>query len=130
MATYLAGKNSSAKFDAVDVKVEAGTINDNIDVDEVTNNFSGGYYEDVPIKKRATVTGLRVVYDADEKPAFNAGDLIDVEITIPGGPSLTGEFRVGSIGIPMLDVNSALRLTFDLTSQGVYVFSMDPPAGP
>jgi hypothetical protein len=120
MPTYLAGKNSSLLLDAVSLKVEAGTLNLTIATDEVTNNFSGGYYEDVATIKRATVTGMRCVYDGDDPPNFEDGDLKPIVLSIPNGPRLAGTFRVGSLSIPLVDVRSAVHYSFDLSSQGPY----------
>jgi hypothetical protein len=122
MATYLAGKNSTLLLDGVQLKVEAGVLNLTIGVDEVTNNFSGGYYEDVDTIKKATVSGMRCVYDGDAPPTFEAGDLKPCVLSIPGGPSLTGTFRVGSMAIPLMDVKAAIHYSFDLTSQSTYTW--------
>lgn len=126
MATYLAGRSATATIDGISYEVEDGTINDGFQVDEVTNNFSGGYYEDVPTIRTATVTGLRIVYNADKKPAFQTGDLVAVNIAVPNGPSLVAaQMRVGNIATPLLNVRSAVRMTFDLRSQSIYTFSLD-----
>jgi hypothetical protein len=123
MATYLGARNNVTTIDGVVMKAEAGTLNLNISTDEVTNSASGGYYEDVPTIKQAKITGGRFVYDGDDPPNFQEGDLVDLSVTIAGGPTLTGEFRVGSISIPMLDVKAAVHYGFDLTSQGVYTWT-------
>jgi hypothetical protein len=123
MPTYLAGKNSKLILDAVFLKVEAGTLNLTIATDEVTNNFSGGYYEDVATIKRATITGMRCVYDGDDPPNFEDGDLKSMELYIPNGPRLTGTFRVGSLSVPLVDVRAAVHFGFDLSSQGIYVWT-------
>jgi hypothetical protein len=123
MPTYLAAKNNITTIDGVVAKVEAGTLNLNISTDEVTNSASGGYYEDVATIKQAKVTGMRCVFDSEDPPTFNEGDLVAISITIAGGPTLTGEFRVGSITTPMLDVKAAVHYGFDLTSQGVYTWA-------
>src|SRR4051812_15640714 len=110
MATYLSGKNATATIDGISYEVEDGTINDTFQKDEVTNNFSGGHYEDVVTTDMATVSGLRIVYNADKKPAFGAKDLVAVNIAIPNGPSLVAaQMRVGNVGVPLLNVRSAVR---------------------
>lgn len=122
MPTYLAGKNATVTIDGVSMKVEAGAINRDVQTDEVTNNFSGGFYEDVDTVRTATVQGMRCVYDADDPPTIDDGDLVEVSITIPSGPSLTGTFRVGSMNVSLNEVKAAVRFTFDLRSQGPYVW--------
>jgi len=129
MATYLAGRDATCTIDTISYEVEDGTINDGFQVDEVTNNFSGGYYEDVTTIRTATVTGMRIVYNVEKQPDFQTGDLVDVAIAIPDGPSLTGTMRVGNIAVPLLNVRSAVRMTFDLRSQGTYIYLLTP-AGP
>jgi hypothetical protein len=123
MPTYLAAKNNICTIKDVVMKAEAGTLNLNISTDEVTNSASGGYYEDVATIKQAKITGGRFVYDSDEPPTFEEGELVDTEVKIIGGPILAGTFRVGSISIPIMDVKAAVHYSFDLTSQGPYVFA-------
>ena len=122
MPTYLAGKNATVTIDGVSMKVEAGAINRDVQTDEVTNNFSGGFYEDVDTVRTATVQGMRCVYDAEDPPTIDDGDLVEVSITIPNGPSLTGTFRVGSMNVSLNEVKAAVRFTFDLRSQGPYTW--------
>ena len=88
MPTYLAGKNATVTIDGVSMKVEAGTINRNVETDPVTNNFSGGFYEDVDTIRLARVSGMRCVYDADDPPTIDDGDLVTVgndrgSVTLP-----------------------------------------------
>lgn len=122
---YLAGKNATCTIDGIAYDVEDGTINHSMMTDEVTNNLSGGRYADVATIEKATVSGLRIVYNVTKKPTFKAGDLVAVDIAIPNGPSLTGpEFRVGSMSSPVLSVRSAVRMTFDLTSQNDFTYTL------
>jgi hypothetical protein len=119
---YLSGKNAKAVLDGVEYPVEDGSITDGFETDETTNNESGGSYEDVVTIDKATVTGLRIVYKTSKKPTFRPRDVIPINIYIDNGPSLTGDFRVGPMTVPLLNLRSAVRMTFDLTSQGAYTF--------
>lgn len=122
MPTYLAAKNNVTTLKGVVMKAEAGTLNLNISTDEVTNSASGGYHEDVATIKKAVISGGRFVYDSDDPPTFEEGELVPLTVTMVGGPTLSGTFRVGSISIPMLDVKAAVHFSFDLTSQGPYTW--------
>ena len=51
-------------------------------------------------------------------------------IAIANGPSLSGSMRVGNIAVPLLNVRSAVRLTFDLRSQSTYTFALIDLSGP
>lgn len=123
MPTYLGAQNNVTTLKGVVMKAEAGTLNLNISVDEVTNSASGGYYEDVATIKQAKITGGRFVYDSDDPPTFEEGELVPLTVTLAGGPTLSGTFRVGSVSIPLLDVKAAVHFSFDLTSQGPYSWS-------
>ncbi len=123
MARYLAGKNSTVKINGLSMKVESGSVTTGIEVDEVTNNFSGGYYEDVDTVRKATCNNLSLLYDADDPPEFEEGDIVDLESLVTDGPTVTGKFRIGSITMTVHNVKQAVRYTFDATSQGVYTRS-------
>lgn len=123
MPTRLAAGNNVTTIDGVVMDAEAGTLNLERGVDETTNSGSGAFYEDVPTIRKATISGGRFVYDGDDPPTFDAGDLVALSVTIVNGPSLTGTFRVGNISVPLLDVKAAVHYGFDLTSFGPYVWS-------
>jgi hypothetical protein len=132
--THLANKRAIASVDTEPMAVEDGSYNTTIGVDETTNLLSGGYYEDEGTIKKATAT-LRLVYDGDNPPEFDEGDIIVLSITIPGtaavvgppavaevpgGPALAGNFRVTSMTYPVVNPRGAVKYSFDCTSQGAY----------
>lgn len=128
MPTYLGAQNNVTTLKGVVMKAEQGTLNLNISTDEVTNSASGGYYEDVATIRQAKITGGRFVYDSDDPPNFEEGELVPLTVTLAGGPTLAGTFRVGSVSIPIMDVKAAVHFSFDLTSQGPYTWGWT--AGP
>lgn len=132
--THLANKRAVASVNTEPMTVEDGSYTATAGVDETTNLLSGGYYEDVPTIKRATAT-LRLVYDGDNPPDFDEGDIITLSISlpgtpaivgppavpaIPGGPMLAGEFRVNTMTYPVVNPRGAVKYSFDCTSQGPY----------
>lgn len=126
---HLAGKKAVVVIDGVAMAVEDGSYNTSTGVDEVTNLLSEGFYEDVDTIKRATVS-LRCVYDGNSPPDFDEGDIIALQITVPsitgppavpGGPAISGNFRVTSMTYPVVNPKGSVRYSFEANSNGAYV---------
>lgn len=140
MATYLAGKKYTVTIDGAEMAVQSGTYTTTTGVDETTNLTGDGYYEDIDTIKRATVS-LQCVYDGDEPPDFDEGDIVALSINlpgvpavtgppaidaIPGGPALSGNFRITSMRYPSVSPNAAVKYDFDANSQRAYVKGQSP----
>ena len=120
MATYLAGKKATATINGTAMAVEDGSYNTTAGVDEVTNLSSGGFYEDVTTIKRATCS-LKCVYDGDSPPDFDEGDVVELAIAVPGGPGLSGNFRITQMTYPVVNPKAAVKYSFEGSSNGAYV---------
>lgn len=143
--TYLGGRRYTVTLnESVPLDVEDGSYTTTSGVDEVTNLNSGGFYEDVPTIKRATAS-LRCVYNGDEPPDFDEGDIIAIVISAPGSaavtgppaipaippaPMLSGNFRVVSMTYPIVTPKAAIRYTLELSSNGAYEKGMSPATAP
>jgi hypothetical protein len=143
--TYLGGRRYVVTIDASDpMDVEDGSFTVGIGVDEVTNLNSGGFYEDVPTIKRATAS-LRCVFNGDDPPEFEEGDIIALVISAPGAaeitgpplipaippaPILSGNFRVVTMTYPVVTPKAAVRYTLEVSSNGAYVRGLSPDVPP
>jgi hypothetical protein len=144
MATYLAGKKATCTINGVAMAVEDGSYEASAGVDEVTNLNSGGFYEDIPTIKRATCS-IRCVYDGDDPPDFDEGDLVALVIDVPAvaadagppvveavprGPGISGNFRITRMSYPIVNPKAAVKYSFDANSNGAYVKTMAPVPEP
>lgn len=139
--TYLGGRRYIVTVDDSEpMDIEDGSYTTGTSVDEVTNLNSEGFYEDVPTIKRATAS-LRCVFNGDEPPDFEEGDIVAIVISAPGAaavtgppaipaippaPMLSGNFRVVSMTYPVVTPKAAIRYTMELSSNGAYVRGMSP----
>jgi hypothetical protein len=135
MATYLSGQKATCTINGKTMAVEEGSYETTSGVDEVTNLLSGGFYEDIATIKRATCS-IRCVYNGDDPPDFDEGDLVDLEIDVPAevgppakprGPGISGVFRVTRMAYPLVNPKAAVRYNFDASSNGAYVKTQAPP---
>lgn len=95
-----------------------GTITGSYSVDEMTNNTSGGGYEDVKTIYKYEGT-LTIAYNASSPPPFSEGDVFPVVMEKPtSGPYFSGNFRFNDVGYPMYNVKGGMKLTVKVTSQG------------
>jgi hypothetical protein len=129
MATYLAGKSATCTINEIPMAVEEGSYNTTTSVDEVTNLNSGGFYEDIPTIKRATCS-IRCVYDGEEPPDFDEGDIVELDIAVPNGPGLSGNFRITSMAYPIVNPKAAVKYSFEASSNGAYVKTTAPAIVP
>lgn len=86
-------------------------------VDEMTNNGSGGAYEDVKTYKslEGSFTGA---YESGSVLAFNAGDIFPIVVDSPDGPYLACNARFNQVELPVLDVKAGLKYKFTIKNQG------------
>jgi hypothetical protein len=139
MATYLSGQKATCTINGKSMAVEEGSYETNSGVDEVTNLLSGGFYEDIPTIKRATCS-IRCVYNGDDPPDFDEGDVVALAIDVPAvvgsagppvvearprGPGITGNFRVTRMAYPIVNPKAAVRYNFDASSNGAYVKTIE-----
>lgn len=143
MAEYLAGKGAICTINGTPMAVEEGSYTATSSVDEVTNLQSGGFYEDVATIKRATCS-IRCVYDGDEPPDFDEGDVVALSITQPAvaadpladppiearpaGPGISGNFRITQMTYPYVNPKVAVKYSFEASSNGAYVKTVPEPA--
>lgn len=122
---YFAGKNATLTVKGAALAVESGTFTDGVEVDEVTNNTSGGFYEDIDTTEKGVFNGMRCVYDGAHPPVFRKKEVVAIALAIPAvggaeGPGITGNFRIGSVDWDIINAKGAVRYTFAATSQGPY----------
>ncbi len=122
---YFAGKNATLQVKGAALAVESGSFTDGLEVDEVTNNTSGGFYEDVPTIEKGVFNGMRCVYDGANPPAFVKGEVVAIAVAqsaegASSSPGITGNFRIGQVTWDVINVKGAVRYNFDATSQGAY----------
>jgi hypothetical protein len=90
-------------------------------IDDMTNNQSGGCYEDVKTiqKVEGRISAGRLASGA---PGFKAGDLFPVTITKPGTgmPTFAGNVRFNEVESPLLDVKAGLKYNCTFSSQGSF----------
>lgn len=124
MPTYLAGKNATATLAGVTASVMDGTIDEEIGEDEVSNLKSGGYYEEVLTLKKASLSGIQVVYDAGNVPTWGVGSQISVSITIPSGSTFAcTTFNIKKISRKYITAKGAYTFTFDGNTTGSYTMT-------
>jgi hypothetical protein len=90
------------------------------DVKPMTNNTSGGCYEDVKTIKKVTGS-FKCAYETGSVPIFNEGDIYNVIIFNPVTTAVfQGAVRFNNVDDPILNVEDGLVFNFDITSQGTY----------
>lgn len=106
--------------------VSAGGYTLSFGVDEMTNNKSGGAYEDVKTYKKmeGNFTANHVKGDP---PVFKAGDIFPVVIDSPDGPYFAGNVRFNQVEEPMLEVNAGVKYKFTVTSQKAFITDRPGP---
>lgn len=122
---YFAGKNATLTVKGASLAVETGSFTDGLEVDEVSNNTSGGFYEDIDTLEKGVFNGMRCVYDGAHPPTFRKGEVVPIAVSYPtvdgaDGPGITGNFRIGQVDWDVLNVKGAVRYSFNATSQGPY----------
>ena len=124
---YLAGKNAVVTINASDPQaVEDGDYSGSSGTDEVTNLTSGGFRETVNTIKSLTGS-LMIVYKSESPPDFEEGDSVDMSITVPGGPGLTGAMRITQMRYSTPSVGRAVRIGVDFESNGAYTKTNGTP---
>lgn len=106
------------------LKIIDGGYTISFGVDEMTNNGSGGAYEDVKTYKsvEGSFTGA---FESGTPPVFNAGDIFPIVINNANGPYLSCNARFNQVEMPVLDVKAGLKYKFTIKSQGAIVV-VDP----
>lgn len=120
MATYVAGKDSTATVNGTAMAVEKASYECTVGTDEVTNLNTGGFYASVNTVKKATAS-VACIYDGDEPPDFDEGDTIALVLAVPSGPGLSGDFNVTKMSYPVVDPKAAVKYSFDVESNGPYI---------
>ena len=124
MPTYLAGKNATATIGGVTFEVMDGSIDEEIGDDEVTNLKSGGFYEEVMTIKKATLSGLQLVYNGANVPAWGVGSQVSVTISIPSGSSFScTTTNIKKISRKYITAKGAYKFTVDAVTTGTYTMT-------
>ena len=125
--TYLAGLNSSLTIGSIATCVEDGSYRGAVKTDETTKNCSGGFYEDVATIKKYTGT-FKCAFKAGTTPDLKVGSIyaIVLDSGVSGGPYLSGNVRISSREVPILNVQGGIHLTFSWTNQGVMYDNYKP----
>lgn len=114
--TYEAGMNATCQVNGTAISVEDCSYTVEQDVDEMTNNQSGGWHEDVGTIKKANGS-IKAIYRGTSPPAFDAGDIVTLAIALTSGPGISGNARVKKVS-KKLTVKGGVKYDFDWTSQG------------
>ena len=85
----------------------------------MTNLAGGGYYESVSTYKKAEANA-DCIYDGDNPPTFEEGDLVPIVLTSADGIGISGTFRINSMNFPVLNVRNAVKYSLQMSSQGPY----------
>lgn len=101
--------------------VTDGGLTHTYDVDEMTNNEGEGFYEDVKTTQKWE-GDVTIAWRVISPPPMKSGDLFNVAITLPDGPSITGKFRFNGFNFPMMSPKLGLKLKGKITSQGTIVY--------
>lgn len=121
---YFAGKRFILTVKGEGLAVMNGSFTDGLEVDEVTNNTSGGFYEDIDTIEKGVFNNMQCVYDGAHPPAFVKGEVVPIVCENPdavgGSPRISGNFRVGQIEWDVINVKGAVKYSFSATSQGPY----------
>lgn len=119
MATYKAGKNTTITINGTVRGFTDGSYTTATESDEMTNTAEGAYGRDIGTTKRATINGT-IAYDADTPLDFDEDDEVEVVVTNPGSPGISGTFLVMSMTFPHMSPKSGLKVPIQMRSQGVY----------
>ncbi len=87
-------------------------------VDDMSNNTSGGWSEDVACLKKAS-GDMTIAYKSATPPLFVEGTIYPLVISIPSGPYLSGNVRVTKRDYPGVDVKKGVKVGISWTGQGV-----------
>lgn len=119
--TYLAGLNATATINGTAYAIEDGSFSVEIDTEEMTNNQSGGWYEDVGTIQKANGT-LKLIYKSGTPPAFANGGIYPFAIAIPNGMSIAGNARLKKRS-NRLTVKGGVKFDLEWHSQGAMTLS-------
>lgn len=86
----------------------------------VTNLLERGFAASASTIRRAVVRAT-CLYNAESRPAFGEGDVVELIVAVPGGPGVTGQFRVMTFTYPLLKPGSPIKYTFTAESVGRYI---------
>jgi len=120
---YLSCINSTFTYgatpDTASLNIIDGGYTLSFGVEEMTNNGSGGAYEDVKTYKQmeGNFTGA---YVSGTPPTFKSGEIYPVVIDCPNGPYFAGNCRFNQVENPVLDVKAGVKYKFGLRSQGAF----------
>lgn len=114
--TYLAGLNATLTWNGTALAITDGSYTRDTDVDDMSNNQSGGWEEDVPCFNKASGT-VQAVYKGATPPNMTSGVLGTLAISIPGGPGISGTVRPKNVK-KMLLAKGGVKYSFDWKNQG------------
>lgn len=117
-----------ASTDIATLKCTDGSYTLSYGVSEMTNNESGGAYEDV--KTYQTMEGqFTCVYVAGTPPVFKAGDIFPIVIdnANENGPYLACNARFNEVDMTVLDVQGGITYSFTIRNQGAITTTRPAP---
>jgi hypothetical protein len=114
--TYLAGKDATLTWNGTALNVVDGSYTVDVDVDDMSNNQSGGWEEDVRCLNKAQGS-VQAVYSGTTPPPMKSGDLGNLVISVPGGPGISGVARAKNVK-KNLTVKGGIKYSFDWKNQG------------
>ncbi len=121
MATYKVGKNATVVVNSLTSEVEDGSYDTSIDKDEITNLTTAGFFKQLGTIKKANGS-LQLVYNADNAPNYNEGDIVTLVIS-GAGPGYSGNVFIDKMSYKSVSVKGAVKVSFDWTSDGSYTKS-------
>ena len=114
---YLHGVNATLTIDGTALAVTDGSYTVDTDTDDMSNNQSGGWEEDVPGFNKANGS-VQAIYKGSTPPPLKSGQLHNLVISIPGGPGISGAVRVKNVK-KNLTVKGGVKYSFDWKNFGV-----------
>lgn len=135
--TYIPCYELAATVGGVATKIMSGGFSLPVNVDDMTNNAGGGYYEDVPTVKKATfkmsialsttATGLKSgsIYPVLINCATMPTDFtIDPTPVVTGLPCFAGNVRLIFDDAPILDVQKGATISVSGNTQGKFGYAL------
>ena len=115
---YVSMTNGAVSIGGTSPNIIDGDYTLECSVDEMTNNGSLGWYEDVPTINKASGK-MTIAYKTSSPPAFIQGTVYSLAIATPNGPGITGNCRVTKLAYPGVDPKKGVKVGLDWTSFGV-----------
>ena len=119
---YLGETGATISLGTVACAVIDGKYTVEVQVDEMTNNTSAGWYEDVQTIKKAN-GDMTLAFKTGSPPGFIEGNVYALVISIPSGPGISGNARLVSRDFPGVDPKKGVKLGVKWTSQGAMAVS-------